>query len=66
MSLSLILYTTSLVCPGLADSPRVGVVVTMPAEIDLIALDRAYDQLYAAFASGAVIVIADFRRHHLL
>jgi hypothetical protein len=32
----------------------------MPAEIDLITLDRAYDQLYAAFASATVIVIADF------
>lgn len=40
--------------------PRAPVIVTLPAEIDLMNQDRAYDPLYAAFASGADIVIADF------
>ena len=40
--------------------PRAPVIVTMPAEIDLTNQDQAYDQLCAAFASGADIVIADF------
>ena len=40
--------------------PRAAVIVTMPADIDLTNQDRAYDQLYAAFASGASVVIADF------
>jgi anti-anti-sigma regulatory factor len=38
----------------------VPVIVTLPACIDLISQERAYDQLYAAFASGASVVIADF------
>lgn len=36
------------------------VVVTLPRQIDLTSYDRAYDQLYAAFVSGAAVVIADF------
>jgi anti-anti-sigma factor len=40
--------------------PRAAVIVTMPADIDLTNQDQAYDQLYAAFASGASVVIADF------
>jgi hypothetical protein len=40
--------------------PRGPVIVTLPTEIDLINQDRAYDQLCAALASGADIVIADF------
>ena len=40
--------------------PPAPVIVIMPAEIDLTNQDRAYDQLYAALASGADVVIADF------
>jgi anti-anti-sigma regulatory factor len=40
--------------------PRGPVIVTLPTEIDLINQDRAYDQLDAALACGADIVIADF------
>jgi anti-anti-sigma regulatory factor len=40
--------------------PPAPVIVTMPAEIDLTNQDQAYDQLCAAFTSGADIVIADF------
>lgn len=40
--------------------PRAAVIVTMSADIDLTNQDQAYDQLYAAFASGASVVIADF------
>jgi anti-anti-sigma factor len=36
------------------------VVVPLAAEIDLTNGERAYDRLYAAFASGAGVVIADF------
>jgi anti-anti-sigma factor len=35
-------------------------VVTLPGQIDLTNAERVYDQLYAAFASGAPVVIADF------
>jgi hypothetical protein len=34
--------------------------VALPAEIDHGNAEHAYDQLYAAFAAGAPIVIADF------
>jgi hypothetical protein len=40
--------------------PRGPVIVTLPTEVDLINQDWAYDQLCAALASGADIVIADF------
>jgi anti-anti-sigma regulatory factor len=36
------------------------VVVALPAEIDLINREQAYDRLYAAFISGTAVVIADF------
>lgn len=36
------------------------VVVRLPAEIDLVNQEHAYDQLYAAVASGAAVVVADF------
>jgi anti-anti-sigma factor len=36
------------------------VVVTLPSQIDFTTQDQAYDRLYAAFASGAAVVIADF------
>lgn len=36
------------------------IIVALPAQIDLTSRERAYDQLYAAFTSGAAIVIADF------
>jgi anti-anti-sigma factor len=36
------------------------VVVPLAAEIDLTNGERAYDRLYAALASGAGVVIADF------
>jgi anti-anti-sigma factor len=36
------------------------VIVTLPAEIDLTSQDRIYDQIYALFASGAGVVVADF------
>lgn len=36
------------------------VVVPLDAEIDLTNRDDVYDRLYAAFVSGAVIVVADF------
>ena len=39
---------------------RAPVVVALPAQIDVTHLDRAYDRLYAAFAAGATVVIADF------
>jgi anti-anti-sigma regulatory factor len=35
-------------------------VVTLPAEIDLTSLARAYAGLNAAISSGAAVVIADF------
>jgi anti-anti-sigma factor len=35
-------------------------VVTLPGQVDLTNAERAYDQLYAAFASGVPVVIADF------
>lgn len=38
---------------------RAAVIVTLPAEIDLTNQERAYEQLYAAIASGARVVIAD-------
>jgi anti-anti-sigma factor len=40
-------------------APRTPVVVALPAEIDLTSYERAYEQLYAAFAAGAPLVIAD-------
>ena len=36
------------------------VIVALPAEIDLSNADQVYDQLYAALAAGAAVVIADF------
>jgi anti-anti-sigma regulatory factor len=36
------------------------VIVRLPAQIDITSAERAYDRLYAAFASGASVVIADF------
>ena len=33
--------------------------MTLPAQIDLASQDGAYGQVYAAFAAGAVTVIAD-------
>jgi len=38
---------------------RLPVLVTLPGEIDLASREHAYDQLYAAVASGARLVIAD-------
>ncbi len=35
------------------------VIVALPAVIDLARQDRAYEQLYAAVADGASVVIAD-------
>ena len=40
--------------------PAAPVVVALPAQIDFTTQDRAYDRLYAAFARGATVVIADF------
>lgn len=40
-------------------APLPPVVVRLPAQIDPISRERAYDQLYAAFVSGAAVVIAD-------
>lgn len=39
---------------------REAVIVTLPGEIDFPSQERVYDQLYAAFVSGASVVIADF------
>ena len=39
---------------------RAPVIVALPAQIDVTSQDRAYDRLYAAFAAGATVVIADF------
>lgn len=39
---------------------RAAAVVTLPGQIDLTSAERACNQLYAAFASGAPVVIADF------
>lgn len=36
------------------------IVVTLPGELDLTTQDHAYDRLYAAFVSGASVVVADF------
>jgi anti-anti-sigma regulatory factor len=36
------------------------VIVALPAEIDLSNAEQVYDQLAAALASGAAVVIADF------
>lgn len=41
------------------NAPRVPVIVRLPAQIDPISRERAYDELYAAFVSGAAVVIAD-------
>ena len=38
---------------------RASVIVALPAVIDLARQDRAYEQLYAAVADGASVVIAD-------
>jgi anti-anti-sigma factor len=35
-------------------------VVPLAAEIDLVNCEQVYDRLYAAFVSGAAVVIADF------
>src|SRR5207302_6181841 len=40
--------------------PAAPVVVALCSQIDFTTQDRAYDRLYAAFASGATVVIADF------
>ena len=40
--------------------PAAATIVALPAEIDIDNADHAYDQLYAAFAAGAPMVIADF------
>jgi anti-anti-sigma regulatory factor len=42
------------------EARHVTAVVALPGQIDLTNAERAYDQLYAAFASGAPVVIADF------
>ncbi|MBV9445251.1 MAG: STAS domain-containing protein [Streptosporangiaceae bacterium] len=39
---------------------RAAVIVALPAEIDFASQDLAYDRLYAAFAAGAAVVVADF------
>jgi anti-anti-sigma factor len=39
--------------------PRTPVIVTLSGQIDLTTHERAFDQLYAAFAAGAPVVIAD-------
>jgi anti-anti-sigma factor len=39
--------------------PAAPVVVALPSQIDFTTQERAYDRLYAAFASGATVVIAD-------
>ena len=36
------------------------VIVALPAEVDLSNAEQVYDQLSAALAGGAVVVIADF------
>lgn len=41
-------------------TPRAAIVVAMPDDIDFGTADQAYDQLYAAFAAGIPVVIADF------
>jgi anti-anti-sigma regulatory factor len=57
----ILLYTTgkggSYMTSAGAGSP---VVVSLPAEIDLTSLARAYAGLNAAIVSGAAVVIADF------
>ena len=40
--------------------PGAATIVALPADIDIGNADHAYDQLYAAFAAGAPMVIADF------
>jgi anti-anti-sigma regulatory factor len=42
--------------------PKAGaaVVVPLPAEIDLVNREQLYDQIYAAFVSGAPVVVVDF------
>jgi anti-anti-sigma regulatory factor len=40
--------------------PTAPAVVVLPSQIDFATQDQAYDRLYAAFASGATVVIADF------
>lgn len=42
--------------------PGVGPAIVVPpvAEIDLTNCEQVYDRLYTVFASGAVVVIADF------
>jgi len=42
------------------ETSHAAAVVTLPVEIDLTNRERAYGRLYAAFASGASVVIADF------
>lgn len=42
------------------DAGSTPVVVPLPAEIDLTTQDRVCDRLYAAFTSGARVVVADF------
>lgn len=39
--------------------PAAPVVVALPSQIDFTTQDPAYDRLYAAFARGAAVVIAD-------
>lgn len=40
--------------------PTAPAVVALPCQIDLTTQDLAYDRVYAAFTSGATVVIADF------
>lgn len=42
------------------EARRATVIVPFPAEIGITRQERAYDQLYAAFANGAAVVVADF------
>jgi anti-anti-sigma factor len=41
-------------------APRAAVIVAMPDDIDYGRSDQVFDQLHAAFAAGAPVVIADF------
>ncbi len=43
-----------------AAAPGTAVIVALPAGIDYATAEQAYDHLYAAFAAGAKVVIADF------
>lgn len=45
---------------SIQEGQRAPVIVTLPAEIDVCNQDGAYGQLYAAFVTGAHVVVADF------